>query len=593
VKGFSTSRLLRAPYCRLAASFYGPVSRHAVNTGQVWSPRDLSHPRETVPPALAREELIAGRLRISKVLPYQRARTPFLSNVSLALSSGLLLVFAFPDWNLWSLAWVGTAPLIMAVVREQRFWRSLLLGTLTGTVFFVGTSHWVTYSMHTYGGIPLWLCFIIIVLLAGVLALFTGLFAGTISWATARLGGWAMLAAPLAWTASEWLRLQVTGMGWNALGYSQAFQPAIIQISRFGGVYAVSALLVSASSALVFALVYLEKRRGVIVLTVVGVQALAAVVYGQSLRPAASEAGAVWAAVVQPDLPIAGDWDDPGYVDSMIERHTALATQLLHPDATRSASSEPKATLVIWPESPMPMEYDRNPDLRARLADFARSNDVYLLFNSWGYPAESGITNSAIVIGPSGDKIAEYDKIALLPYGEYVPGSRWVPFMDRVHAIVADLTPGTALTLSDVAGARLGAFICFEASRPEIARRMRLGGASELVQISNEAWFGPTAAARQMLAHAIFRAVENNADLIRATNSGQSAWISRYGEVDGLTPMFEEAVRLWPMKTVAEASRDDLTFYTRHGDLFAIACVAGSLIVAGAGLVPLKRKEND
>jgi apolipoprotein N-acyltransferase len=96
-----------------------------------------------------------------------------------------------------------------------------------------------------------------------------------------------------------------------------------------------------------------------------------------------------------------------------------------------------------------------------------------------------------------------------------------------------------------------------------------------------------------MLAHAIFRAVENNADLIRATNSGQSASISRYGEVDGLTPMFEEAVRLWPMKTVAEASRDHLTFYTRHGDLFAIACVAGSLIVAGAGLAPLKRKEND
>src|SRR5262249_22447210 len=226
---------------------------------------------------------------VSKVMPYQRARTPFLSNVSLALSSGLLLVFAFPDWNLWSLAWVGTAPLIMAAVREQRFWRSFLLGTLTGTVFFVGTSHWVTYSMHNYGGIPLWLCIIIIVLLAGVLALFTGLFAGVVSWATGRLGGWAMLAAPLAWTAAEWMRLQLTGMGWNALGYSQAFQPAIIQIARLGGVYAVSALLVSASTALVFALVYLEKRRGVIVLTAAGVLALAAVLYGQSLKPGTTE----------------------------------------------------------------------------------------------------------------------------------------------------------------------------------------------------------------------------------------------------------------------------------------------------------------
>jgi apolipoprotein N-acyltransferase len=96
-----------------------------------------------------------------------------------------------------------------------------------------------------------------------------------------------------------------------------------------------------------------------------------------------------------------------------------------------------------------------------------------------------------------------------------------------------------------------------------------------------------------MLAHAIFRAVENNVDLIRATNSGQSARISRYGEVDGLTPMFEQAVRLWPMKTIGETSRDRLPFYTRHGDLFAIACIAGSLIVAVAGFAPFKRKEND
>src|SRR5215469_2976744 len=160
------------------------VGKHYPSMPQAGRSGGLTHPRETVPPALRREELLASRLHVAKVLPYQRASAPFLSNLSLALSSGLLLVFAFPDWNLWSLAWVGVAPLIMAVVREQRFWRSLLLGTLTGTVFFVGTSHWVTYSMHNYGGIALWLCFVVIVLLAGVLALFTGLFAGVISWAT-------------------------------------------------------------------------------------------------------------------------------------------------------------------------------------------------------------------------------------------------------------------------------------------------------------------------------------------------------------------------------------------------------------------------
>src|SRR6266404_3661539 len=117
----------------------------------------VRHSEEAVPPVYAREDLLAARFRLAKVLPFQQS-APFISNLSLAIFSGLLLVFAFPDWNLWSLGWVGTAPLIMAVVRERKFWRSLLLGTVTGTIFFAGSSHWVTYSMHHYGDIPLWQC---------------------------------------------------------------------------------------------------------------------------------------------------------------------------------------------------------------------------------------------------------------------------------------------------------------------------------------------------------------------------------------------------------------------------------------------------
>src|SRR6185369_1306985 len=114
----------------------------------------VRHSEEAVPPVYAREDLLAARFRVAKVLPFQQS-APFISNLSLAIFSGLLLVFAVPDWNLWSLAWVGTAPLIMAVVRERKFWRSLLLGTITGTIFFAGSSHWVTYSMNNYGDIPL------------------------------------------------------------------------------------------------------------------------------------------------------------------------------------------------------------------------------------------------------------------------------------------------------------------------------------------------------------------------------------------------------------------------------------------------------
>ena len=562
------------------------------------SHRRVRHTEEAVPPVYAREDLLAARFRLARVLPYQSSHTPFISNLSLAIFSGLLLVFAFPDWNLWSLGWVGTAPLVMAVVRERRFWRSLLLGSVTGTIFYTGSSHWVTHSMHNYGDIPLWLCYIILVIFSLTLGVFTGLFAAIFAQAIKRFGGWAILSAPVIWAASEWARGEVTGMGWNALGYSQTIQPAVIQVARFGGVYLVSAIMVAASAALVFALIYLEHRRGIIVLTAAGVIAIASVLYGQSLRPHTSEAGSVNVAVIQPNVPIDGDWSDPVFNEQMMLRFFSLSEQAIRAKAEENGEAQPSKAavkLVIWPESPMSFEYDRDTELRSRVAEFTRRNNVYLLMNSWGFAKEASEAqfNSALVIAPSGEKIAEYDKIALVPFGEYVPARGWLPFVKDIHALAGDITPGTSITLSDVAGARLGTNICFEAVRPDIARRMRLEGASALVQISNELWFGPTAAAKQMLAHAAFRAVENNCELIRATNSGLSARIDRYGVARGETPAFETATRAWSVKTTDEARADGLTFYTRYGDLFAIACAVLSLGFAIAPFIRKKETDND
>ncbi|MEK6409808.1 MAG: apolipoprotein N-acyltransferase, partial [Acidobacteriota bacterium] len=531
----------------------------------------VRHSEEAVPPVYAREDLLAARYRVAKVLPYQQS-APFISNLSLAIFSGLLLVLAFPDWNLWSLGWVGTAPLIMAVVRERRFWRSLLLGSVTGTIFYAGSSHWVTYSMHNYGEIPLWLCYLILILFSATVGLFTGVFAATLALTIKRFGGWSLLAAPVLWAASEWLRLQVTGMGWNPLGYSQAFQPAVIQVARLGGVYLVSAIMAAASTALVYAVVYLERRRGIIVLTAGGVIAIAAVLYGESLRPAVEETGSVSVAVVQPNVPVDGPWDDPKFVEQMLLRHISLSEHAIQANTKDAASNgapgsaTEKATsidLVIWPESTMSFEYDRDLALQHRLAEFTRRNRVYLLMNAWGFSETAGPNeaqyNSALLISPTGEKITEYHKNALVPFGEYIPARKWIPFMRHVKALVGDLTPGNSVTLAEAGGAKLGTLICFETTRPDLARRMRSGGASALVQMSNEAWFGPTSAPKQMLTTAIFRAVENNVELIRATNSGVSARVDRYGIVHGETPMFETATRTWKIKTENEARGDGST----------------------------------
>jgi apolipoprotein N-acyltransferase len=560
----------------------------------------LRHPEEAVPSSFTREDILAARLRVAKVMPYQRSSTPFISNLSLAVISGLLLVFAFPDWNLWSLGWVGTAPLIMAVVREQRFWRSIALGWVTGTIFYAGSSYWVTHSMHNYGGLPLWLSFVLLTVLASMLGFFTGIFAGATALGVKRFGGWAMLAAPVLWAASEWARQLVTGVGWNALGYSQAFQTTVIQTARLGGVYIVSALLVAAGTALVFAVVYLERRRGVIVLTGFGVLAVASIIYGQSIRPPDGRNGSVSVVAVQPNIPISGAWGDPKFVDQMFSRQLSLSEEAIRAHLKENASENGAGTgLVIWPESPMSLEYDRDAELRRRVADFTGRNGVYLLMSSWGFAENPGASpaalyNSAMVIAPSGERISRYDKIALVPFGEYVPARGWIPFMDRIPALVGDITPGAGFSVSDVAGAKIGTVICFEATRPDISRRFRIEGVSALAQISNELWFGPTSAPRQMLQHAIFRAVENDVDLVRVTNSGLSALINRYGQVEGETPIFQTDARVWRINTVAEASREPLTFYTRYGDIFAISCAAlGSLFVIASAAPALRKRDDD
>jgi apolipoprotein N-acyltransferase len=573
----------------------------------------LRHTEEAVPPVYAREDLLAARFRPARVLPYQQS-APFISNLSLAIFSGVLLVFAFPEWSLWSLGWVGAAPLIMAVVRERRFWRSLLMGSVTGTIFYAGTSQWVMHSMHNYGGIAMWLCFIILIILSAVLGVFTGLFGALLAAAVKRLGGWAMLAAPIIWAASEWARLEVTGVGWNALGYSQAFQPAVVQASRWGGVYLVSAIMIAASTALVFGVVYLERRRGIIVLTIAGAIAVAAVLYGESLRPASDESGSITVAVVQPNIPIDGPWDDPKFADEMKLRLISSSERVVHEaraealsssngvnpngDAANTRASKPSSIgLVIWPESPMSFEYDRDEALRLQLAGFTRRNQVYLLINSWGFPSGSaGVSpaepqsalqyNSAVLISPSGEKAAQYDKMALVPFGEFVPARGWIPFMDRIPTLVADIAQGRELKIVDAAGAKLGVSICFEVTRPDLARRMKLEGATALVQISNELWFGASSMPRQMLAEAVFRAVENGVDLVRVTNSGLSARVSSYGIVTGETPLLETATRVWKIKSGEEARASEVTFYTRRGDVFVIACAVVSLLLLGGSLLP-------
>lgn len=510
--------------------------------------------------------------RLSAFAAGIRLAAPSLGDTSVAIASGALLVLSFPDFNLWSLAWLALVPLILLVVRSPQPGRAFFLGWLFGAVFFYGSCHWLTYSMIHFGEISPWFAFVLILPGALLLGIFPALFTAMLARAISKWGVAALLIAPLLWSSLEWARLQTTGQLWNAAGYSQAYHPALIQTASWGGVYAVGFLIVSANTAIAFAL--WKHNLKALVITGAAISFIAVVILvgnkGAPSRPSGvdEEAGPVVVAI-QPNVPmdlIKSNED----IRKLTIRHFEMSESAL-----RGVAQDGKPRLVIWPESPMTFTFGGDHQLRVLLANFAKANNTSVLLNSQEVAPNDGIYNSALLINQEGSLVAQYDKIRLLPFGEYVPLPEWVPGAGLIRGIVGDFTPGKNYRLMAVGDVRAGVFICIEAAYPSIARRFTVEGADVLINISNDGYLGPTAVMRQHLANAVFRAVENGRPLLRVTNTGISAFITSRGEVKDATQGFRPEVRTW---RIARA-KNTPTFYAAHGDLFAGGCAVVSLLI--------------
>src|SRR6266481_32267 len=202
------------------------------------------------------------------VVAVARAPVPPLTEVSWVIASALLLVLSFPDFELWPFAWVGLVPFLVIIARPLRGARAFMLGWLWGAIFFYGTCWWLTYPMIHYAHISAWLAYPLLLLPIALVALFPALFSLLLSRLIDCFGPGAVLAAPLLWVSCEWARYEVTGQLWNAIGYSQAFHPLLIQSARWGGVYAISFLLVLANSAIVLLLMRRMKLASVLLIGV-------------------------------------------------------------------------------------------------------------------------------------------------------------------------------------------------------------------------------------------------------------------------------------------------------------------------------------
>ena len=473
-----------------------------------------------------------------------------------ALFTAILLVAAFPHFNLAWLAPIALAPLLVALASEPRPARRFLLGYITGVVYWFGVCYWIEAVLASYGGLnkPVaWLAFLLFCLIK---ALHMGVFGWLAGFLLRRW--WAAPAVAALWVAIESTH-GFLGFAWLALGNAGVDMDVPMRLAPYTSVYGLSfVFLVTAAS---LALAILKRPR----LQLFWLLALPFLTFLPHLPDA--RRGRETAVLLQPNISEDEQWTSAS-VDRMQRRLAMLSLRAV------MAGGDDRPSLVVWPEVPAPLYYDADPNLQAYVADLARAAKTYLLLGVVTHTPQAALLNSAILVAPDGRLLTRYDKVNLVPFGEFVP---WpFDFVKRITTEAGDFAPGTQVVVSPLGDHRIGTFICYESVFPNFVRRFVANGAEVLFNISNDGYFGKSAARRQHLEIVRMRAAENQRWILRSTNDGITATIDPAGRLRGALPLYTEAASRTGFSYI-----QTLTFYTRHGDWFPILCglVAVALLI--------------
>ena len=483
-------------------------------------------------------------------------------------AGAVALALAFPQTDWAGAAWIALTPaIVLALLHRPR--AALGLGWLGGFLFFLLLLRWLNFTFRVYSAIPWPLVWLPTALLAAYCGLYVGLFASALSWIGRRRSNLAAIAAaPFVWVAAEWLRgWLLGGFPWGHLGYSQYRRLEVIQIAELGGVYAVSFLVVAVNAALA-AVVVLSARRVIAALMVAGVLTGATLAFGHARLgqlQASGESASI--AVVQPSIAQPLKWD-PDFAASTLENYFEL---------TRRAGALGPA-LIVWPETSTPTVLRRDPGLVMALRRLSREAGAPLLVGSVDVDETSPpkYRNTAFLLDERGI-VNRYDKIHLVPFGEYVPLSGVIGFVRGWAEFIADLEPGSRSVVFSGPPAPFGTVICYEGIFPALVRRFVKNGARFMVNMTNDGWFGQTAGPQQHLAMYPFRAVEHRVSVVRAANTGVSAMIAPSGEITRSLPLFARGTLMQRMPL-----RERETLYTRFGDWLAYLALAVSAVALGA-----------
>ncbi len=510
------------------------------------------------------------------------------TDVLSAAASGGLLVLGFPRFDFYPLAWISLVPLLIAI-RGKHTRTAFYLGLLTGFVYFAGTIYWIYHSMYYYGGVPLILSILILVCLSLYLALYPAVFSMLFNYLTAQPSVPAVLTVPVLWVSLEYLRTYaLTGFPWSLLGYSQYKFLPFIQISDMTGIYGVS-FLVAAVSGAVYDITFFRYGKShevplssrwpsVLSLIIFMLIIIASFFYGMGKLKETEKHGNIKVSVIQGNIRQDIKWDSR-FQREVIDTYKGLSIRVL----------SAKPDIVIWPESAIPFVFGHDKPLTEEISLFSKELDTHLLFGGviakHNGPDKSSLSNSAILLSPEGKVTSVYDKIHLVPYGEYVPLKQLFPFIDKMVTAIGDFAQGEATTVMGTPFAKIGNLICYEIIFPGLVRKFVDEGADLLVTITNDAWFGHTAAPYQHFSMAVFRAVENRVPVARAANTGISGFIDAKGRIMNKSDIFVESAL-----TEEIAIGGNKSFYTKYGDVFAWLCITISVLLIMNKLLIERRK---
>lgn len=488
----------------------------------------------------------------------------------LALLSSALIALSFPLPGISPLAWVALIPLLIAL-EDQTPVAGFRLGFITGFGAYAGLLYWVTIVMTTYGKLPWPVSISLWWALAAWLAVFYGITAWAAVLGKQRGCKWVVLF-PLAWVAADYLRgIILTGFPWTMLGHSQYRLLPLIQVADLTGVYGITALIVLANvvfyrilRALAGAEIPYPAKSAVLL-----VVALATTFwYGfQRLNVPLPNGTPLRVALIQGNIDQSIKWS-PAFREETIDIYSSLS---------RQAASRGPLDLMVWPESAAPFFFQEDGPSSARIRQVASDLKVSLLFGSPAADIRNGKTaylNSAFLLDRNGNLLGRSDKTHLVPFGEYVPLARLLPFVHKLVHGIGDFVPGRQIKPLEPGGAPLGVLVCYEAIFPELSRTHINSGSRVLVNITNDAWFGRSSAPYQHLSMAAFRAVETRTPLLRAANTGITSIVDQNGHIKGMTSLYKEAVMLGE---VPPGSAD--APYLRIGDLFAQACLVLTALI--------------